>query len=217
MCDALLWSFDAIIGIRWIELIGALATVATAIIAFGALRSWRHQEKAKKEAEFLDALIEAVHTFIAEMPAPVTLFELEKVGMESHKSTGEEEGAAVKGAITYIQKYGKDGSKRLGDALQSVQPSLVRLRSLVAKGQVFKFDDYTRCQNAVAMLTFQFDRIEACVPIIGSPTLNWEHPEVLEFLTAILAIEPKDIRKSLGENNVVVLKFVSDTYKRIYG
>lgn len=217
MCDVRLWLFDGIFNVNWIELISALANAATAIIAFGALKSWRHQEKAKKEAEFLDALIEAVHTFIADMPTPVTLFEMEKIGIESHKPAGENAGNTVKGAIIYIHKYGKEGSKRLADALQAVQPSLVQLRSLAAKGQIFEFNDYARCQNAVAMLTYQFDRIEACVPVLGNPSLNWDHPEVLKLLNAILAIDAKDIRKSIEENNVAVLKFASDTYKRIYG
>jgi hypothetical protein len=78
MCHALVWSFDAIASIGWLKLIKALAPVATAFIALLALQNWRRQDKAKREAEFLDALIEAAHTYIAEMRRLITLLELDK-------------------------------------------------------------------------------------------------------------------------------------------
>jgi hypothetical protein len=217
MCDVLVWSLDAI---RWPETISALAAVATAIIALCALQAWRHQDKAKGKAEFLDALIEAAHTYIAEMPKPITLLEMAKIGMQGHAPTwenGEPEDIAVKGAIAYIQKNGEHDGKRLLEVLEAVQPSVVKLRSLAAKGQVFKFDDYAKCQKAVAVLTWHFDRIEAFMAVIGSPTWNWEHPEVLRHLKDVMAIDPDEIRKSIQENNVALLEFASQAYKKIYG
>lgn len=220
MCDALVWSFDAITSINWLDVIKALAPVATAIIAFVALRNWQRQDKAKREAEFLDALIEATHTYIAEMPKPITLLEMAKIGMVSHAPTwesGDDGDKAVKGAIAYIQKNGEHDAKRLLDTLESVQPSTIKLRSLAAKGQVFKFNGYAKCQNAVAMLTWHFDRIEAFTAVIGSPSWNWENPEVLKHLKDVMAIDPNEIRKSVQENNVAIIEFASDTYERIYG
>jgi hypothetical protein len=217
MCDALVWSLDAI---RWPETISALAAVATAVIALCALQTWRQQDKAKGKAEFLDALIEAAHTYIAEMPRPITLLEMAKIGMQAHAPTwenGEPEDIAVKGAIAYIQKNGEHDGKRLLEVLETVQPSVVKLRSLAAKGQVFKFDDYAKCQKAVAVLTWHFDRIEALMAVIGSPTWNWEHPDVLRHLKDIMAIDPDEIRKSIQENNVALLEFTSEAYKQIYG
>lgn len=216
MCDALVWSFDAITSINWLEVIKALAPMATAVIAFVALRNWQRQDKAKREAEFLDALIEATHTYIAEMPAPITLLEMGKIGMKSHAPTLTDGDQTIKGAITYIQRNGQQESKRLREVLETVQPSVVRLRSLAAKGQVFKFEDYAKCQNAVEMLTWQFGRIEAFMTVIGSPTWNWEHPDVLKSLENVMAINPVEIRESLQENNVAVLEFASETYRRIY-
>lgn len=217
MCDALVWSLDAI---RWPETISALAAVATAIIALCALQTWRHQDKAKGKAEFLDALIEAAHTYIAEMPKPITLLEMVKIGMQCHAPTwenGEPEDIAVKGAIAYIQKNGEHDGKRLLEVLKTVQPSVVKLRSLAAKGQVFKFDDYAKCQNAVEVLTRHFDRIVALMDVIGSPTWNWEHPEVLRHLKNVMAIDPEEIRNSIQENNDALLEFVRQAYKQIYG
>lgn len=220
MCDALVWSFDAITSVSWLEVIKALAPVATAVIAFFALKNWQRQDKAKREAEFLDALIEATHTYIAEMPKPITLLEMAKIGMESHAPTwesGDDADKAVKGAIAYIQKNGEQDAKRLLDVLEAVQPTTIKLRSLAAKGQVFKFDNYAKCQNAVMELTWHFDRIEAFTAVIGSPTWNWEHPEVLGTLKRVMGIEPNDIRESLKKNNFAIIEFTSGAYKRIYG
>lgn len=217
MCEVVVWSLDAI---RWPETISALAAVATAIIALCALQTWRHQDKAKGKAEFLDALIEAAHTYIAEMPKPITVLEMAKIGMQAHEPTwenGEQADIAVKGAIAYIRKNGEHDGKRLLEVLEVVQPSVVKLRSLAAKGQVFKFDDYAKCQKAVAMLTWHFDRIEASIAVIGSPTLNWEHPDVLKHLKNVMAIDPDEIRNSIQEYNVALLEFASEAYKQIYG
>lgn len=220
MCNALVWSFDAITSINWLEVIKALAPVATAVIAFIALRNWQRQDKAKREVEFLDSLIEATHTYIAEMPKPITLLEMVKIGMASHVPTwesGDKVDKAVKGAIAYIQKNGEQEAKRLREVLEVIQPSTIKLRSLVAKGQVFKFDGYAKCQKAAEMLTWHFDRIEAFMAVIGSSSLNWENPEVLKYLKNAMAIDPNEINKSVQDNNVAILEFASDTYKRIYG
>jgi hypothetical protein len=218
MCDALVWSFDAITSIHWLEVIKALASVATAFIALLALKNWQRQDKAKREMEFLDALIEAAHTYIAEARKPITLLQMAKIGMESHTPPGEAgEQAAVKGAIAYIQKNGEREGKLLLGVLENVQPSTIKLRSLVAKGQVFKFCDYAECQKAVAMLTGHFDRIEAFVAVIGSPTWNWDNPEVLGVLKDAMAIDPDEMSKSIEANNVALLEFVRKTYERIYG
>ncbi len=217
MRDVLAWSFDAI---RWPETISAFAAVVTAIIAFCALQTWKHQDKAKGKAQFLDALIEAAHTYIAEMPKPITLLEIAKSGMQEYAPTWESAKSAdigLQGAIAYIQKNGERNAKRLLEVVGSIQPSVVKLRSLVAKGQVFKFDDYAKCQNAVSILTWHFDRIEAFMAIIGSPSWNWEHPDVLRHLKDALTIEPDDIRKSIHENNITLLEFSSESYKQIYG
>ena len=107
--------------------------------------------------------------------------------------------------------------KRLLEVLEAVQPSTVKLRGLAAKGQLFNFDGYEKLRRAVNSLTWQFDRMEASCAVIGSPTWNWEHPAVLKHLKDVMAIEPEEISKSVKENNVAVLEFASDTYKRIYG
>ena len=118
-------------------------------------------------------------------------------------------------ALVLLRRIRAD--QRLLEVLKTVQPSVVKLRSLAAKGQVFKFDDDAKCQNAVAVLTQHFDRIVALMDVIGSPTWNWEHPDVLRLLKNIMAIDPKEIRNSIQENNVALRQFVRQAYKQIYG
>lgn len=103
------------------------------------------------------------------------------------------------------------------EALNAAQPSTIKLRSLAAKGQVFKFKDYANCRNDVAMLTWQFDRIEAFAVIVGSTSLNWEHPEVEQRLKDMIGLDPEAMRESVADYNITIIKFAADTYERIYG
>jgi hypothetical protein len=215
MCHAFVWSFDAITGLPWLELIKAAAPVATAFIAFLALKNWKRQDRANRQANFLDQLTEAVHTFIAEMSKPVTVAEFIKVSMDSHAPTGEGGDQSIKGIIAYIEKHGENDSKRLLEALDAVQPSTIRLRSLIAKGQVFRFKGYAKCYNAVVMLTWQFDRLEALMAFIRSPSVNWEHPAVSSLLPK-MKIDTDEVHKSLMENNVAIIEFITAIYGHMY-
>jgi hypothetical protein len=195
MYNAFVWSFDAISSV-----LKALAPVATAIIAFAASKNWGRQDKAKREAEFLDPMIEAVHAYIAEMATPITVLGSAKIAMKSHVQSWEsddEVANAVKGAIAYIEKHGEDDAKRLRDLLEALRPSVIKLRSLAAKRQVFGFVDYAKCHNAIVRLTWNFDKIEGFAAAIGSTTWNWLHPDVLERLKAEIAFDPDGIGKSL--------------------
>src|SRR6188768_4201043 len=89
----------------WFEAIKTLAAASTAVVAMLALKNWRRQDKAKREVEFLDALIEAVHTYVAVMSRPTSLVRLVKIGMVSHEpwEDGDDPEKSVKGAIAYIQ------------------------------------------------------------------------------------------------------------------
>jgi hypothetical protein len=184
------------------------------------LRNWQRQDKAKREAEFLDALIDAAHTYIAEMSKPITFLQMAKIGIESHAPTcenGEQADVAVKGAIAYIQKNGEYVAKRFLEEVETVRSAVIKLRSLTAKGQVFDFDDYANVEIAVWVLTRHFDRIEGFMAFIGSSTRNWVNTIVLKNLEDMMAIDPDEIRKNIQENNVAVLDFCSQTYRRIYG
>lgn len=216
MMQALTWMTS----ISWLEIIKTLAPVTTAIIAFAALRNWQRQDKAKREAEFLDGLIEAAHAYIADLPTPTTTLEMAKIGMVSHAPTweaGDPDDIVVKGAIAFIEKNGERVGKRLLEALGATRSSVIKLRSLAVKGQVFNFSDYTKCQNAVAMLTWHFDRMEGFAAYISSSSWNWENPDVHERLKQVMSIDAGEIRSGVQDSHVALLEFARVTYKRIYG
>lgn len=201
-------------------IVGAAATAATAIIAFMALQNWKHQDVAKRKAELLDQLIESVHAYIAETPAPITLLEMSKIGMESHVPTWKkaESGAKeLEGAMIYIAKHGEDDAQRINAALGALRPLAARIMSLGAKAQVFKFDDHSMCFEAIRILIGQSEIISSFAVVIGSPSLNWEHPDVVERLKRTMAISPTDIRQHINDSNIAILGFVRKNYEQIYG
>lgn len=214
MSDAPLPGFD------WFDLIRTLASVTTPVIALLALRNWQRQDKAKREAEFLDALVDAAHVYISEMSRPISLAKFVKIAIDSHAPTwenGAKEDKATKGAIAYIQSMGKEDGKRLLESLEVVKPSKTKLTALAAKGQVFKFKGYAAGYNAVTTLTWQYDRIEALAGLISQTSLNWANPEVLKVLAKVIAIDADEVQASVGQSNVALLTFVRETYARLYG
>lgn len=213
-------AFTWLTAVDWLEVLRSLAPVATAGIAFAALRSWRRQDKAKRQAEFLDELIEATHTYVVEVQKPIEMLRMAKIGMAAHVqdwARGTDEDKAVAGAIAYIQKRGEEHGNRLAALLAESESPMVRLRTLAAKGQVFGFTNYTRCQSAVAVLTRQQERLVSFLTMIQSATWNWEHPEVRDLLVKVMAIDPDEMRTSISQNNIALLEFAQQTYQRIYG
>lgn len=204
---------SAISEIPWLEVIKTLAPVATAAVAVFALKNWKRQDRAKRESEFLDALVDAVHTYVAEMSSPRTLVRFFEVRIQSHEPTTGNDNPVVK----YIEANGESDSKRLLDALEAVQPSVIRLRSLAAKGQIFKFEDYAACRKSVETLGHQFDKIEALATGISFPSLNWRDPEVSKMLCSLQTIKEEDINNTLKNENAAVLNFARKAYGRIYG
>lgn len=217
MSDALDWLYGAT---ALAPIATAIAAITTASIAYSALRNWKRQDKAKRQAEFLDELIEAAHAYIAEINHPVALLEFSKIGMEAHVPTWEqddEEDKAVSGAIAYIEKRGENDGKQLFNVLGTIRPSEIKLRSLIVKGQVFKFKEYAKCQNAINIIIWIFNRIEAYAGIIGSSPWNWENSEVMDRLKEQIAVDPNEFRKYVQDSNVAIIEFVRDNYKNIYG
>ena len=213
-------ALNLLMSINWLEIIKTAAPVVTAIIAFMALRNWQRQDKAKREAEFLDALVEAAHAYIADLPAPITVVEMAKIGMASHAPTwepGDASEIAVKGAIAFIEKDGERVGKRLLETLAITRSSVIKLRSLAAKGQVFNFTDYGKCQDAVRLLTWHFDRMEGFGAFISSASWYWANPEVRESLKRIMSIDAGEVRAGVQDSHVALIEFGRTSYKRIYG
>lgn len=206
--------------IDWLEVLKTAAAMAAPVIGFFALRNWQRQDKAKREAEFLNDLVKAAHAYITEMSAPLTVWRMIKIGIDAHAPTweqGDETEKAVKGAIAYIEKNGERESKRGFEALAKARPTVAALQSLIAWGQVFKFDNYTNAANAVRMLVWHFDKLEAFTAFVGSTNMYWANPQIQKSLTDLLAIDTDAMIKNIQENDVALITFARATYAKIYG
>ena len=217
MQNAATATVHALADFGWLELLRSFGPYAAAFVGWLALKNWKRQDKAKREADFLDALIEATHAFIIAMSRPVALHQAVRTGMICHgPSPFDPEKLTIAGAIEYIQKASEATSRRLDEALAQAQPLVVRLRSLASKGQIFGFKDYGNCYQSIQMLTWQFDRVAALGSIISIPTLNWENPHVLGTLEKVIAAESDEIQKLLNKHDIEIIGFSQATYKCLY-
>ena len=204
-------------GWNWAEIVKGSVGIWIATVATLALKTWKRQSKAQKQTDFMDEITNSVHEFVATMSASIEMLKYIKIGIESHaRAPSLPPGIENPEAVAYIQKQGKEDSKRLLEYLNLSSPSLTKIRSLSAKGQVLGLRNYAECQNACDMLTWQHDRIRALCYVIGRPSLNWENPEVQKTLSKIIQLDPEEIKRELGEYNVTFLTFVKENYKNIF-
>lgn len=167
--------------------------------------------------DFIDEITNSVHEFINSMAAPTEMVRYIKIGFESHAGTPHLDPEIENSeAVAYIQKQGKEDSKRLLEYLISCGPSLTKIQSLSAKGQVLGLKNYNACQNACNMLKWQHDRIQALCYMIGRPSLYWINPEVQKTLSKVIQLDPEEIKKEIEEYNVIFLTFVKENYEKIY-
>jgi len=202
---------------NWAEIVTCIVSIWIATVATLALKTWKRQSKAQKQIDFMDEITDSVHEFIDFMTAPIEMVKYIKIGFESYANTpnlnpqiGNSE------AVAYIKEQGEEDSKRLLEYLSSCGPSLTKIRSLSAKGQVLGLKNYTDCQNACSMLTWQHDRIQPLCYLIGSPSLNWRNPEVQKLLSQIIQLDHEEIKNEIEAQNVRFLTFVKENYKKIY-
>lgn len=182
-----------------------------------ALKTWKRQSKAQKQIDFMDEITDSVHEFINSMAAPTEMVKYIKIGIKSYAGTPDV-GPKTKNseAVAYIKKEGIEDSKKLLEYLKSCGPSLTKIRSLSTKGQVLGLKNYTDCQNACSMLTWQHDRIQPLCYLIGSPSLNWRNPEVQKLLSKVIKLDHEKIKKEIEAQSVRFLAFVKENYEKIY-
>jgi len=201
----------------WAAIIQSASSVFVAFIAWLALSTWKQQSKAQKKSEFMDELTDTVHEFISLLGAPTQMVKYIKMAIECHEQVSSiDPRIKNSGVIEYIKKDGKQESKRLRESLEPCEHSLIKINSLIAKGQVFGFSDYNSCQESCKMITWQYDRIQALGYMIGNESANWENPEVKETLDKVVALEESDIREVIAEFNSKFLTFVKKNYEIIY-
>lgn len=220
MCGALASVFNLLTSVDWLEVIRSFAPAGTAVIAFFALQNWKRQDKAKREIEFLDGMLDGAHAYILELYKPIILWRLTKTAMISFApagAAGDETSRATQGAPNYVQRHGAVEGRRLFEALEAIQPSLSKLKSLQAKGQVFQFEGYAKAYNALELLAWHYSRFEALAFLISSQSLNFAHPEVNKLLADLVAIEPDQVEKNIAEANKALIEFAQAAYRQHYG
>lgn len=202
--------------IDWTLIIQGGIGVWMAIIATVALRTWKHQTKAKKQIDFIDDLTDTIHAFILSMSAPIEYIKYAKIGINCHADYhGEPDNIKNPEAVAFIKKEGKSTRLEIKKCLETTRPILSKMRTLEAKGQIFGIEDYTKCQIACRMLGQSYNQIEAFSYVIGNPNLNWENPEVQKTLDSVLSIDPENIRSNLDEQNSQFLLFAKQVYGKI--
>jgi hypothetical protein len=202
---------------NWPEIVKGIVSIWVATVATLALRTWKRQSHAQKKTEFMDAITESVHEFIQLIAAPKEMVKYVRIGIESFAGSSElDQTLENPEAVAYIQKRGKEDAKRLYEYLKPCEQPLWKIRSLIAKGQVFGFKNYNECQNACTMITWQYDRIQALCYMLGDPSLYWKNPKVQEVLSDVISLDPSDIEKHINEQSVKFLTFVKDNYQAIY-
>ncbi|NIK64386.1 hypothetical protein [Xanthomonas cannabis] len=201
----------------WPEIIKSAAALVTAGVAVMALRNWKRQDKAKREIEFLDSLIEAVHEFVTVMAIPLQRFEFERIAMKAREpSSGDDREYA--GAVAYITEHGDKAGAQLAQSLREISPSVTLLRSKIAKGQVFKLKGYHECFNAIQLMIQQHDILEAAAVIMQSRNWNWENPNVIRAIkTTLLQTSAANMRQTIKQSNIKTLNFVTRVYTSTYG
>lgn len=203
-------------------LIGIGTTIVTgvigvwmAIIATIGLSTWKHQIRAHKHTDFLDELTDTVHAFIVSMSAPVEILRYIKIKIDCPSQVHDKSGGQKNsGAINFIEKYGKVEREHIQKYLELAKPHLIKMNSLVAKGQIFGIDNYCKCQNACQMLIRSYDQIESFSYIIGESNLYWPNPEVQETLEKVLKVNSEDIKENLIEQNKIYLIFAKQAYAK---
>ena len=202
---------------NWAEIVKCIVSIWVATVATLALKTWKRQSKAQRQIDFMDEITDSVHEFIDSMAAPTEMAKYIKIGIESYAGTPNLDTEIENpGAVAYIQRQGKEDSKRLNEYLKPCSPSLTKIRSLSAKGQVLGLKNYKDCHNACSMLTWQHDRIQAICYLIGSDSLNWRNPKVQESLSKVIQLDPEKIKKEIEEQNLRFLTFVKENYEWIY-
>ncbi len=206
-----------LISIDWLKLLQTFAVLFTAFIAYGAINTWKRQAKAKKQTDFLDELTDTVHEYTQALSRPLEFLKFIYIGFESHRNLSPEpDNDKYPHIIAYIKSRGAEDSEKLWEHLKRGNDLVAKIESLVVRGQVYGFKNYGICHDSVKMLLWQHRRIQVVASMIGSPSLNWNHPKVIKGIENMLTVQPEDIEKHLKKYNINFIEFVDDNYKDIY-
>lgn len=194
------------------------AAVWVAGVSTLALRTWRTQLRAQKYIEFTEAITNAAHEYILLMRDPVSHLEMARIAINSNQpfDTAESSMPQRQALVRFIEREGMERSQLIWASLAEVKPVLSRLQSLSIKGQALGIASYDRCMNACRMLEWSYNQIEAFCAVIRSPYMNWDHPEVQKNLNVVASIEPSALRSNLAAQNIEIIAFAQNVYKKAF-
>lgn len=203
--------------IDWLEVIQTTAACLTVFAAFMAINTWKHQSKAQKQTDFLDALTDTFHEYIEALSRPQEYLKLLRIGFESYRSLHAREDDSLKGGvIAYIEKNGEHDAKQMWEYLESSGKLASKVNALIARGQVYGFIEYDKCRRSIEMLLWQHQRLQIVASTIGGTNLNWANPIVQESIEKMLTVQPEDVARLIKEHDIIFIEFVNTNYKRIY-
>ena len=194
--------WQILISIDWLRAIEAIATILTLYVAYSALHTWKHQSKAQKQTDFLDGLTDKVHEYIQALSQSIHFLSTIHIRFESHKHFNvEPDQNPHSHIIKYIELHGKEDSGTLLKHMSNSNDLFALINSLSVRGQAYKFKNYTACREAVNMLLWQHNRLQAVASVIGSQHMNWNNPEVMKSIESMLTVEPDSVNKYIKEND----------------
>ena len=199
------------------EIAKAVVGVWIALVATLALCTWKKQLKAQIKTDFLMELTDSIHKFIDLMSAPITIVYVIKTGIEVYSDLPDPNNSFKKfGVVGYIRDKGAKDGERLYESLKPCRELLAKIKSLLAKGQVFGLENYNNGYNACNMILWQHERIQGFCLMVESGSLNWDNPKIKKALDNVLTLTSEDIKKNIEEHNVKFLDFVKNNYQKIY-
>lgn len=201
----------------WPAALEASAAVVTAVLAYKAIKIWRQQDSAAREADFLDKLVDEMHNFISQFSRPLAQLRVILISIRSHSPReGTEDERLIEGVQAFIACDEGDSAAELIEALKSVQPSLIALQSLMAKGQVFGFRDYPAAYHNLLAIIQPYSRCQSVAEIIDRKHWNWQNDEVRRVALSTLKIDVDDVSNSIGRSNAAVIYCTNGWYRSLY-
>ncbi len=215
MCDLLRDSWQFLGSMDWPAIAQVGIGIWMAIIATSALSTWKRQTKAQKRTDFIDEMADTVHAFVVSMHAPVHCLMLAKLKIDCYTGIhGESPDIKNPEAVAFIKKDGKSYQQEIGKYLNEARPFLIKMKSLVTKGQIFGIEDYSRCQKACSMFEWSYNQIETFSSIIGNPDWYWNNPDVQQAIDNVLSIDSESIKNNLAEQGCEFFLFAKQAYDK---
>ncbi|SSC08306.1 hypothetical protein BTURTLESOX_2425 [bacterium endosymbiont of Bathymodiolus sp. 5 South] len=202
---------------EWSKIIQSIASISMVWIAYKALTTWKQKSTADNKISFIGELSDEIHNFIVVISPAIEVYRFIKIGIGSHSSQDHYNNIKNRPiSAAYIEKYGKEDGHLLFEKLNSCTSSVSKINSLITKGQIYNFIKYEDCQNSCALLTWQYDRLQAVAGLISQQSWNWENTKVVETLNKVLSTEIGDIEQNIKQQNIKFIEFAKDNYCSVF-